>query len=134
MKLFRGFTDYIEMKQLFYLIIVILFFACTETGDYEVYGGKIPDQESWESHIIISRSGEKSADIYAEYLAKYSDSRNYYISDSMRVDFYENGQHSSFIVADSGVINERSENIIALGNVMISSDSGFVAYTDQLYW
>lgn len=120
-----------------HVIAVLLLFcltACTKTGDYPYSTEKIPDQESWQSRIIISRSGKKSADIYAQYLVKYASSQDYYISDSMRVDFFDDGVHSSYIVADSGVINEGKENIIAIGNVVIYSDSGFTAFTDKLFW
>lgn len=123
------------MKRIIYsLLFLLLVSACTKTGDYPLVTGEIPDQESWQSRIVISRSGKRSADIYAEYLVKYSRSNDYYISDSMRVDFFDEGKHSSYLVADSGVINESKENIIAIGNVVIHSDSGFTAYADKLYW
>jgi lipopolysaccharide assembly outer membrane protein LptD (OstA) len=32
------------------------------------------------------------------------------------------------------LVNERSEKIIAIGNVVMVSDSGYVAYADSLFW
>jgi LPS export ABC transporter protein LptC len=117
------------------LLILALMLSCTETGDYASRSaGRIPDQEIWNAHISVSRSGEMTSKIYAAHLVKYDNTGNMYIRDSMRIDFYKGGEHTSWLTADSGFVNERNENIVAVGNVVMVSDSGFTAYTDSLFW
>ncbi len=124
------------MKYLLYLLpAALLFFSCAETGDYgKLPEGRIPDQEIWDTHVTVSRSGEVSSRIYAAHLVKFEDTKDMYIRDSMRIDFYKDGKHTSYLTADSGRVNERRENIVAVGNVVMVSDSGFTAYTDSLFW
>ncbi|MDD3715908.1 MAG: LPS export ABC transporter periplasmic protein LptC [Candidatus Marinimicrobia bacterium] len=127
--------DSIKKNSLFVILLLLLFFACTETGDYGTFSGKrVPDQEIWNAVITVSRAGKISTRVYAAHLVKYEDTKDMFISDSMRIDFYEDGKHSSYLIADSGIVNERKENIVAIGNVVMVSDSGFTAYTDSLFW
>ncbi|MDZ7796643.1 MAG: LPS export ABC transporter periplasmic protein LptC [Candidatus Marinimicrobia bacterium] len=119
----------------FIVIFSLLLFSCTETEEYGgFYEGRIPDQEIWNTRVTVSRSGEVSSEIYAAHLVKYEDTRDMIIRDSMRIDFYKDGKHTSYLTADSGLVNEKKENIVAIGNVVMVSDSGFTAYTDSLFW
>jgi LPS export ABC transporter protein LptC len=117
------------------LLAVLLLFSCTKTGDYSSLSGKrVPDQEIWNTVVTVTRSGQVTTKIYATHLIKYQDTQDMFIRDSMRIDFYEDGKHTSYLTADSGRVNERKENIVAIGNVVMVSDSGFIAYTDSLFW
>lgn len=126
-----------SIKKIIFTIlpILLLLSGCTETGNYEnVVSGRVPDQEIWNAIINISRSGELNTRVYAAHLIKYDDTKDMFIKDSMRIDFYRDGKHSSYLTADSGLVNERSEKIVAVGNVVMVSDSGFTAYADSLFW
>lgn len=117
------------------LLLMLLLSGCTETGNYEnVFSGRVPDQEIWNANISISRSGELNSRVYAAHLVKYEDTKDMFIRDSMHIDFFENGEHTSYLIADSGMVNERNEKIIAIGNVIMVTDSGFTAYADSLFW
>lgn len=117
------------------LPILLLLSGCTETGNYEnIVSGHVPDHEIWNAKISISRSGELNSRVYAAHLVKYDDTKDMFIKDSMRIDFFENGEHTSYLTADSGMVNERNEKIIAIGNVVMVTDSGFTAYADSLFW
>lgn len=127
--------DSIKKKYLYAILPLLLLFACTETGNYGTFSVKrVPDQEIWNAVIIVSRAGKISTCVYAAHLVKYEDTKDMFISDSMRIDFYEDGKHTSYLIADSGIVNEHKENIVAIGNVVMVSDSGFIAYTDSLFW
>ena len=54
---------------------------------------------------------------------------------TMRVDFYSReGEHMSRLVADSGHVDTRTENMEAFGNVRVDSDDGAVLNTSRLAW
>ncbi len=114
---------------------VLLLSSCTKTGDYGAYtDSRVPDQEIWNTVVTVTRSGKITTKIYASHLIKYPNTKDMYIRDGMRIDFYKDGKHTSYLTADSGVVNDKKENIIAIGNVVMVSDSGFTAYTDSLFW
>lgn len=109
--------------------------ACTKTGDYsQLPQGKIPDQEIWNAVITVTRNGQPDSKIYATHMVKYPGSNDMIISDSMRIDFFKDGKRESYLTADSGMVNDKTEDIVAIGHVVMVSDSGFTAYTDSLFW
>ena len=124
------------MKKYFYIIaLIILFIACTKTSDYSALPkGRVPDQEIWNAVITVTSNGEPDSRIFAAHMVQYPNSNEMIISDSMRIDFYRDGKHESYLIADSGMVNDKTEDIVAIGNVVMVSDSGFTAYTDSLFW
>lgn len=109
--------------------------ACTKTGDYSTFPkGRVPDQEIWNAVITVTQGGQLESRIYAAHIVQYPNSNDMIISENMRIDFYRDGLHESYLTADSGLVNDKSDNIIAIGNVVMISDSGFTAYTDSLFF
>ncbi len=94
-----------------------------------------PDQESWESTIIISRDGHLVARAKSNRMIKHEDRQQANLFGEVEVDFYnEQGEHVSLLLADSADIHMRTHNLSAFGNVIIHSDSGLVLLTDKLEW
>ncbi|MCB0299574.1 MAG: LPS export ABC transporter periplasmic protein LptC, partial [Calditrichaeota bacterium] len=44
------------------------------------------------------------------------------------------GQHNSVLTAQEGVVDNQTENLRAMGNVIVISDSGVVLETEELLW
>lgn len=94
-----------------------------------------PDQESWESTIIVSKFGRRVAKIWAGYIAVYTNKNQTFLKDSLHVDFYDHtGKHKSVLTSREGVVDNRTENLKAIGNVIVVSDSGIVLETEELIW
>ena len=97
--------------------------------------GKIPDQESWKSTFTLTRDGRKFAEVWAGYLAFYNEQGKTFLKDSIHADFYDqNGVHNSVLTADSGLVFNQNNNLVAFGNVAVRSDSGVVLETEELRW
>jgi hypothetical protein len=47
--------------------------------------------------------------------------------------FNAEGEHSSVLTADSGVV-KGEDSLIAIGNVVVISDSGVILETERLFW
>ncbi|MEA1987329.1 MAG: LPS export ABC transporter periplasmic protein LptC [Candidatus Marinimicrobia bacterium] len=120
-----------------YLLFILLFlFACAKISQEEVVKDiVVPDQESWNSITLISNKGKKSAIIFSGHLVKYEHSGDIFLGDSVNVDFFNKmGEHVSILISDSGIVNERTQNLKAIGNVVLISDTGYTMYTDELIW
>lgn len=119
------------------LISLMVCTACSkldQEADTDI-GLNLPDQESWNSTIILSHKGSKRATIQAGHLMKYESRGDVFIGDSMRVDFFNmEGEHVSTMSSDSGIVNEIHEHVRAIGNVVLMSDSGYVMLTERLFW
>ncbi len=128
-------------KRLIWLIIIstalfILCPACSRLDEKELEKEwTAPDQESWNAVLTMSRNEKLSARVYAGRMKQFNETGEVYIGDSMRVDFYnDEGRHTSFLKSDSGIVNERKQNLIAIGNVEFRSDTGYVMYSQTLFW
>ncbi len=94
-----------------------------------------PDHESWESTIIISRSGRLATVANSERMVQYNNTDIAHLIGAVKVDFYNDaGQHVSQLLADSADVNTRSSTMSAFGQVIIRSDSGLVLRTRSLRW
>jgi major membrane immunogen (membrane-anchored lipoprotein) len=83
--------------------LIALLAACSSQQDETTTAGtnittaekeKLPDQESWESTIIITKDGLRMAEVWAGYIANYNKRNEAILKDSVHVDFYnQDGNH-----------------------------------------
>ncbi|MCB0263061.1 MAG: LPS export ABC transporter periplasmic protein LptC [Calditrichia bacterium] len=134
------------MNRFFLMLTVVaaLFFmtgACSKVEDEQSATSpqdslqQLPDQESWGSIIVISKEGRRFARVWSGYVAVYNKQNQTILKDSIHVDFYNReGQHNSVLTAHEGVVDNQTENLRAMGNVIVISDSGVVLETEELLW
>ena len=97
--------------------------------------GKLPDQESWNSTIQFSDSGITKGVLRAGHVLVFNNDNMTYLGDSIRVHFYDDsGRHTSYLTADSGIVNNLTNDLQAIDNVYAHSDSGTSLWTQQLFW
>ncbi len=129
------------MKQRLVWPIILLFLVggCTQIEEdppnAALDQSQIPDQESWHSTFILTRDGKKFAEVWAGYVAFYNTQGKTYLKDSIHADLYNReGIHNSVLTADSGVVFNQTNDLIAYSNVVVRSDSGIVLETEKLRW
>lgn len=94
-----------------------------------------PDQEGWNSTIMVTSNGRVTALVKYHRMEKFSKKRRVFFKDGVEVDFYnQQGQHSSKLNATSGVLYEETNDVTASGNVVVVSDSGITLRSDSLRW
>src|SRR5262245_14650397 len=94
-----------------------------------------PDQEGWNSTLTVTSNGRVTALVKYHRMEKFSKKRRVFFKDSVAVDFYnQQGQHSSKLTAERGVLYEETNDVVALGNVVVISDSGVTLCSDSLRW
>ena len=126
------------MRQMVTILLGLCFcWTCSEIPE-EVEASKesdFPDQESWNSEIVLTKEGRKNAIIVAGHLLRYQDRSEIFMDDTVRVDFYNAEQsHLSHLVSLSAEVNEQTNDLIARGNVSVESDSGVTLYTEEIRW
>ncbi|MDZ7267333.1 MAG: LPS export ABC transporter periplasmic protein LptC [candidate division KSB1 bacterium] len=115
----------------------LLFAGCqsspqTATPDKAFNG---PDQEGWNSKVTVTNSGRITAIVQYGHMAKYSKDRRVLFDQGVMVDFYgRKGEHTSSLTSTRGILYENSNDVEALGNVVVVSDSGMTLRTEKLRW
>ncbi len=120
-------------------LMVLILSACGKQDDQDNMTDSepelMPDQESWNSEIILTSGGKKIALIQAGHMAKFEDKNVILMDEGVEIDFYDGEEnHTSHLNSDRGEINERLRDLTAIGNVVVVSDSGETLFTEELFW
>lgn len=95
----------------------------------------LPDQEIWDFKAKTTTNGKLEAIIEAGHMQRFSKESLMLFKMGIHVDFFdEKGEHASVLTADSGEYDVDTENVKAMGNVVVLSDSGITLYTDELFY
>ena len=116
-------------------LVLLLISACSkEESKAPAISGNVPDQVIENSTITFTEEGIRSAVIWAKYVEVY-EKLDFKKAKQVRADFYDKeGIHTSFLVADSGTIQERKRKFEASGNVVVTTDEGIKLVTQTLRW
>jgi LPS export ABC transporter protein LptC len=113
--------------------------GCEEKIKPTVLGGvtsnSLPSQESWNSTITFTDSGVVKAVIKAGHIFAFDNSTITNLDQGVVVDFFdEHGSHSSVLTSYQARVDEGMNDLEAIGNVIVKSDSGLVLRTEKLFW
>jgi LPS export ABC transporter protein LptC len=121
------------------LAAALSFFGCEEktqpSVNTTVDSRTLPQQESWNSTIVVSDSGRISAIIVAGYIRVFEASQQTQLSQGVKVRFYNReGKQTSFLTSDEGSVDENNNNLEARKNVIVVSSDSSRMKTEQLFW
>jgi LPS export ABC transporter protein LptC len=113
--------------------------GCEEKIKPAALGGmssaSMPTQESWNTTVTFTDSGIVKAVLRAGHLAMFENSGTTILDSNVHVDFFDEfGKHSSVLTSRAGKVDERTNNLEAAGNVVVTSDSGVVVRSEKMKW
>ncbi|MDP6170001.1 MAG: LPS export ABC transporter periplasmic protein LptC [Candidatus Marinimicrobia bacterium] len=115
---------------------MILLSSCTKESVEELPSKEgMPDQESWGVNIILTDQGMIRAKVRSGHLEKYNEKEFIMLDSSVTVDFFDSyEQHTSVLTSNKAEVNQSSNDMKAIGNVVAVSDSGISLYSETLIW
>ena len=120
------------------MLILVLPFIFTCEREEPVYveeNVEVPDQEMWNSSVKVSHKGRTEAIVKYGHMERYSKRSVSYFDDGLVIDFFNSdGEHASKLTANRGEMKEKSNDVKAMGNVVVISDSGVTLHTEELYY
>ena len=123
------------MKRCFF--VLIFQFACQSNEiqrSGETRQGR-PDAESWDAVITLTNKGAKRGVIRSGHLEKYNDKEFILLDQNIDADFFNEAEvfttNLKSLVAE---IDEEEDFLVAIGNVVVVTDSGVTLFTDTLSW
>ena len=122
--------------RLFLFILLILVSSCVREPILEMPSRDgMPDQESWGVTIILTSEGLIRAKVRSGHLEKYNEKEFVLLDSSVMVDFFnEEEQHTSVLTSKTAEVDQASNDMKAMGNVVAISDSGITLYSETLTW
>lgn len=127
------------MKRFIYILLLFgLFSACERDNSASIKVQEkvdLPDQEIWNFKITATDKGKLQAVINAGHMQRYENRSVALFDKGVHIDFYdEQGKAASVLTAKGGELDENTNNVKAIGNVLVVSDSGFTLNTEELYY
>ena len=119
------------------LFFFIFLFAC-QSNELQRSGqtrqGR-PDAESWDAVITLTNKGAQRGVIRSGHLEKYNDNEFILLDQNVDADFFNEEEvfttNLKSLVAE---IDEEEDFLVAIGNVVVVTDSGVTLFTDTLSW
>jgi LPS export ABC transporter protein LptC len=94
---------------------------------------QVPDQEGWNSVLRATHKGQLEAVVRYGHMKRYTGKKRVLFDQGIEVDFYQaSGEHASRLTAEAGELNENNNNVIAMGTVVVRSDTGITLYTEKI--
>lgn len=95
----------------------------------------MPDRESWDATIRVSSEGKLKSVISYGHMTYYEHQKVNYFNEGVQVDLFDDqGNHTTKLTAEKGEYHENSQNIWAIGNVVVVSDTGATLCTPIMRW
>ncbi|OGB98769.1 LPS export ABC transporter periplasmic protein LptC [candidate division KSB1 bacterium RBG_16_48_16] len=119
--------------------LILLFFCLMCSNDQSTLSGddkekiESADQEGWNSVVKATQNGQLRAQIQYGHMSRFSQKKLVKFDEDITIYFYnEAGEKSSELTAESGQLDENTNNMSAFGHVVVASDSGLTLYTEKL--
>ena len=125
------------MKNIIIIIIISIYIvSCTKIEKEENFINEIiPEHQSWNPIIILTRDGSKRSIISANRMLQSEKNNEIVLEKQIDADLFSKDEvHMSNLKSNKAVIFEKTDNLLAIGNVKVFSDSGITLYTDSLIW
>lgn len=95
---------------------------------------RLPDQEARDFTLTESLAGRKNWTLWASYAAMYND-QSLVDAKTVRIEFFDKeGKRFSTLVAKTGRVHQRTNDLEARGDVVVTTESGIRMETDSLRW
>ncbi len=117
------------------LFIVLVFFQCDREKPAVVEGNakQIPNQEMWRFSVTATKNGRLEAIVKSGHMVRYEGKNVSFLDQNIVVDFFDTqGEHASRLTAQRGELNDRTNDVKAMGHVVVVSDSGFTLHSEKL--
>ena len=123
-----------------FLIIIcplLVCFSCRKSDDNLRQRREIiilPDQELWNARIVFTKNERITSILDAWHIIIYERTGLTVADSSFVLDIFNaEGEHSSQLTADSGVV-AGEDSLEAYRNVVVVSDSGVTLSSERLFW
>ncbi len=93
----------------------------------------LPEQETENFNLVHTHKGEKKWELKAKNAYFFERGERIELK-AVYVEFYSEEDGNSFLTADSGIVNERTYDMKALGNVVLMNEKGKRIESQGLNW
>ena len=119
-----------------FLVLSLLALSCSGETKLPSSGSSddFVDNNIYDAHITLYRTGKVLVQSQSDHLSK-NEGEDALLTGNVESNFFnDEGEHISKLYSDSAYIMQETNNLIALGNVVVVSDSGYTLFTNRLHY
>ena len=117
------------MKTILFLLVFAIGCEVSEVKRSGESREGLPDAESWNATITLTNEGAKRAVIRSGHLEKYNERQYILLDEYVDADFFnEEEVYTTNLKSKVAEIEEDRDYLIAIGDVVVVSDSGVIKY------
>jgi len=120
-----------------FLLFAVSFCSCENKfvpPKMDLKSEDIPEQESWNSSVAFSDSGNVKAILRAGHISAFTKKGYTLIDSGAKVDFYKNKELVSTLTSKRGKVLEPSKDIEIYDSVVVINKEGSILKTQKLFW
>jgi len=118
-------------------IVLLFLMSCSNRNENKTTMTRegLPDQESWNVVITLTDNGIKRSVVRSGHLEKFDKKEFILLDQQVNADFFDKMEkHTTNLKSSIAEIEEGSDFMRAMNQVIVVSDSGVTLYTDTLVW
>ncbi len=119
-----------------FLISLMLMSSCSDYSENTALPkpDERPNHEGWNSKAVFTTKGVVDAELQFTHMMRWDKRQLTTFNEGVHLDFFEKGEHTALLIADSGEVKSNTNSFLAIGHVVVISDSGVTMRTHNLYW
>jgi len=126
-----------SLTVLFFLTLTIFIYSCDDNfkpATINSESNDMPTQESWNSTVVFSDSGNIKAILTAGHIAMYTTKGFTLIDSGAKVEFYRDSVIVSVLTGKKGKIDDKTKDIEISDSVTVVNTEGSQLKTEKLIW
>ncbi len=118
-----------------FVILVFILGGCTSRSPLSRMANElpVPQQKLEDFRLIATEGGVKTWELEAQAAQIYEKIKKTYLQD-FKTSIYEEGKLASVLSAQRGILDMATNNMEAMGNVIVTSAKGSCLETEELYY
>lgn len=98
-------------------------------------GGEVPDQETWDTRIVVSDRGVLNYVVHAGHVEHFENRQLIRLGAGIRVEFFDGAKEvTSVLTAQGGTVEQHTKDMEAWGDVVIVSGDSLRIEAQKIRW
>lgn len=125
------------MRIIWLIFLAALALRCNDPGNGSIDPAQrvMPDQEGWNARFTVSEDGKRRIEVHYGHMMKYARKGQIHFDGGITVHFFDKqGDSTSVLIADQGIMYEAKNDFEAAGHVVVTSRDGRTLRSEKLRW
>ncbi len=117
-----------------FLILILIILFCEKKREEIVEKKRFPSQITTNFELLESATGKRLFKLLAKKALLFDEEKLIYIYNPIVYFFDEEGEISTILECDSGIVDQKNYNLFGFGSIVVRSKDSTYLFCDSLRW